>query len=410
MSEMSGMAEVPPAPPGPLPRYVERPRQRGHTALVVGVVILGCAAVAISVFFAATAGSTGGAVLSVAYALVPLPLLWFGYWWLDRYEPEPRRYKAAAFLWGAVGAVSIALVVELAATAWLPISDSVAATVVAPLAEEPAKGLFLLLTFLRWRRIIDGLLDGIVLAGLVGLGFAYLENIIYYSASYVGIPDVPLQGVESATTTFIVRGIASPLAHPLFTTAFGLGVAGAVLVRSRLLKVTLAGAGMGGSIFMHGLWNGAASFGGGVGFVIAYLFLALVLFALIAAAIVLRVRQVGILERSLSHAAERGWLHPAEIPYIVRFAYRRRAAAFAGHHGGPQRAQATRRYQLLAVRLGHLHHAVMSGRSLPHGVERTLALVESMRELRPWVLLPPPMAPLRPGGASERGAHGRPLT
>jgi RsiW-degrading membrane proteinase PrsW (M82 family) len=34
----------------------------------------------------------------------------------------------------------------------------------------------------RWRRFaFDGVLDGLVYAGMVGLGFAFTENILYYS-------------------------------------------------------------------------------------------------------------------------------------------------------------------------------------------------------------------------------------
>src|SRR5688500_3272531 len=41
------------------------------------------------------------AARAVALGLLPVPIAWAAYWWLDRYEPEPRRYKLAAFAWGA---------------------------------------------------------------------------------------------------------------------------------------------------------------------------------------------------------------------------------------------------------------------------------------------------------------------
>ena len=48
-----------------------------------------------------------------------------------------------------------------------------------PVTEEASKGLFLLL-LLWWRRAeLDGILDGIVYAGMVGIGFAFVENILY---------------------------------------------------------------------------------------------------------------------------------------------------------------------------------------------------------------------------------------
>ena len=40
---------------------------------------------------------------------------------------------------------------------------------------------------LWWRRAeLDGVLDGIVYAGMVGIGFAFTENILYLAAAYNG--------------------------------------------------------------------------------------------------------------------------------------------------------------------------------------------------------------------------------
>ena len=60
------------------------------------------------------------------------------------------------------------------------------AAVVAPITEEGAKGLFILLLLWFRRRVIDGVLDGIVYAGLVGVGFAFTENILYLGARLHG--------------------------------------------------------------------------------------------------------------------------------------------------------------------------------------------------------------------------------
>ena len=53
-------------------------------------------------------------------------------------------------------------------------------------ARRPPRALFLLL-LLWWRRHeLDGILDGIVYAGMVGIGFAFVENILYLAAAYNG--------------------------------------------------------------------------------------------------------------------------------------------------------------------------------------------------------------------------------
>lgn len=377
--------------PDRLPRYVERPRQRGRLLLNVltGIgVVVGLGEV---VLFAAGADALEGARLAVVYALVPLPVLWFVYWWLDRYEPEPRRYKVAAFVWGGVGAVGIALAVQVLVGQTTDLTEKQLATFVAPATEEPAKGLFLLLTFLRWRRIIDGFLDGLVVAGLVGLGFAFVENIGYYALSYAGGPDVPIAGAQGAAGTFVVRGLASPFAHPLFLSATGIALGLSVAIRSKVLKVLVCTVGLAVSMALHGLWNGSASYFGAAGFALTYFGLFLLFVTLSVLAVVARSRQVRTLERSLSYVAERGWIHPAEIPYLSRFGYRRQARRHARRHHGRVAGRVVLRYQRLATEMAFLHDAIMRGQTKPHGVERTYALLDAMYELRPALRFPPPL-------------------
>ena len=103
----------------------------------------------------------------------------------------------------------------------------------APVTEEATKGAFLVL-LLWWRRHeLDGVLDGIVYAGMVGIGFAFTENILYLAAAYNGTDGLGPGGTEALTGTFIVRCLLSPFAHPLFTAFIGIGVGLAVASRSR---------------------------------------------------------------------------------------------------------------------------------------------------------------------------------
>jgi len=378
--------------PARMPKYRETPRQRGRLVLLIGFIVIALAGVAGGIAISLSAGDPEGAGLSILFAFIPLPLLWFAYWWLDRYEPEPLRYKFAAFVWGGVVAVAIALGVQLAIQATWNLSDESMGTIVAPLSEEPAKCIFLMLTFLRARRVIDGFLDGLIYAGLVGIGFAFIENIGYYAASYLGSPDIKIAGAEGVTTTFIVRGVFSPFAHPLFTSAFGIAIGIALAARSRTAKAVILTLGLAVSVGLHALWNGSVFLGGGAGFVLVYLALGVVLLAVGTLAIVVRARQVRILEQSLTYVADRGWIHPAEIPYLSRFGYRKAARRFAKENHGRMAARVVRRYQTLATEMAFLHHAVMAGRSKPQGIERTYALLDAMYALRPMLRLPPAMA------------------
>jgi len=377
------------------PPYVEAFRQRGRFCWIVVVAVVGVLGIAGGIYFSLTADDTAGAGLSIFYAMLPLPLLWFVYWWLDRYEPEPRRYKIAAFVWGGVVAVAIALGVELWVDRATDLTQNELATFIAPAVEEPAKCLFLLVTFLRSRRVIDGMLDGLIFAGLVGIGFAFVENIGYYAFSYSGIPgEVDLDGAGGATATFVVRGIFSPFAHPLFTSAFGIALGIAVTRRSRLLQALLVVLGLAVSMGLHGVWNGSLSYGGGVGFLLAYLALGAVLAIVAVIAIIVRVRQVRTFEQSLAYVAQRGWIHPAETPYLARFAYRSAARKYAKQNHGPVAEQVVRRYQRLASEMAFLHDRVMRGQRVPHGVDRTYALLDAMYALRPGLRLPPALTPV----------------
>ncbi len=379
-----------------LPPTTEPFRQKGRMFWIVVVTLVAALGIGGGVFMSLTADDARGASLSIIYAMLPLPLLWFVYWWLDRYEPEPRRYKFAAFVWGAVVSVTIAILLQLAIQSIWDLSDEEMATFIAPITEEPAKCLFLVLTFIRARRVIDGMLDGLIFAGLVGIGFAFVENIGYYAFSYSGAAgDVGLDGAGGATATFIVRGVFSPFAHPLFTSAFGIALGIAVTKRSWLLKVLLLILGMAGSIALHAAWNGSISYGGGMGFVLVYLGLAVVLAIVATIAIVVRVRQVRTFEKSLNYIAQRGWIHPAEIPYLSRFSHRSAARKYAKTHHGAAAAAVVKRYQRRAAEVAFLHDRTMRGQRVPNGVERTYALLDEMYALRPGVRLPPALMPYR---------------
>ncbi len=381
--------------PDTAPPPVKDPRrQRGRLPLMIGTGLLGVAAVGLVVYFGFRADSAQAVGVGLALGLVPLPLLGLFYWWIDRYEPEPRRYVAAAFLWGAGGAAGIALVVNTFLSESLGLTDGQTATFVAPLVEETAKGLFLLATFLRARKVIGGVLDGLFYAGVVGLGFAFIENIIYYSASYLGGPELGISGTQGATATFVIRGVVSPFAHPLFTASLGLALGLAVLTRSWWARVPLVVGGWAGSMLLHGLWNGSLSYAGIAGFALLYLVLVLVFIGFVALAIILRQRQFVVLRRSLSYVADRGWIHPAELPWLTWFGYRAQARRHAKAQGGSEAAAAVRRYQRLATQLAFVHDAVMLGRPGRRGVERTLAIRAEMDALRPQLRLPPAIAPL----------------
>ena len=99
------------------------------------------------------------------------------------------------------------------------ISDDTSLAVVAPVTEEATKGAFLLL-LLWWRRAeLDGVLDGIVYAGMVGIGFAFVENILYLAAAYNGTDGIGPGGTDGADGdvrgALPVQPVRAPLLHQL---------------------------------------------------------------------------------------------------------------------------------------------------------------------------------------------------
>lgn len=132
----------------------------------------------------------------------------------------------------------------------------------APLVEETAKGTAILLLFLFRRRHFESVLDGIVVSGLVATGFAFTENVLYLGTAFSEDKALGSATLGSTTVaTFIVRGLMTPFAHPLFTSMTGIGFALAATVRPGRhwrWRWTLPLAYWLLAMTLHGTWNGSS--------------------------------------------------------------------------------------------------------------------------------------------------------
>lgn len=198
-------------------------------------------------------------LLSCVAALIPALLYLAVIYWFDRYEKEPLWLLTAAFLWGAIPSIILALIFNLIfgipfyVLAGEGLGDTLVATLVAPPVEETVKGLALLGIFFFLRHEIDSLLDGIIYGAMVGMGFAMVENVFYF----VGIFEEG--GYEAWSYLVFLRAIIFGLNHSLFTGITGLGLGIARLTTSTGVRFTVPILGWAGAVGLHFLHNLAAS-------------------------------------------------------------------------------------------------------------------------------------------------------
>lgn len=209
-------------------------------------------------------------IIGLVCASLPVPIYIMLLLWIDRYESEPLWMLATTFLWGALVAVFIAIILNTingaivaAATRSNQIGQNFGAVISAPIVEESAKALILLVLFLWKKDEFDGIIDGIVYAGMVGLGFAMTENILYYGRAVH-------EGVGALTFIFVLRGMAAPFSHPLFTSMTGIGLGWSRQSNNGFVKLVTPILGFMLAILLHATWNGMATYGGAVGFFAGY--------------------------------------------------------------------------------------------------------------------------------------------
>lgn len=360
------------------------------TVVVTLLALVGAAAMLLVI---ALSGAPTTLALATLLAFLPVGPVVACFLWLDRYEPEPRALLAAGLVWGGCVATFGALVLQGVGGLFGGFDDRQMLALVAPVTEEATKGLFLLL-LLWWRRgELDGVLDGLVYAGMVGVGFAFVENILYLAAAYDGTDGLGPGGTAALTTTFVVRCLVSPFAHPFFTAFLGIGIGLAVSTRSGPLRVAAPFAGYVMAVTAHALWNSAAFDGS---FIVVYLTLMAPAFAaLIVLAGWLRSMERKMLARALQDAAARGLLPATDIRWLVDLPARRMSRSHARQVAGDEGERAMREYQQAAVELGFLHHRYLRGTAPPDFAARGQTHVARLRAVRPLLSFPGQVVPPR---------------
>ncbi|MGI8885276.1 MAG: PrsW family glutamic-type intramembrane protease [Pyrinomonadaceae bacterium] len=285
----------------------EPPRSQTKRYIIIGTTIFAVVFMSLIVmllmFF-----SVGpvAAVIATVVAFTPAMFYLMPMLWLDRYDPEPFWLLALAFAWGALVSVIVSFIINTAISIGAgsidPELGTVAGAVIsAPIFEEGSKGLGLVILLIFFRKYFDGILDGIVFAGVIALGFATVENVLYYGRGILQ------GGVPGLAILFVMRGILSPFAHVTFTAMTGIGCGIARESHNKFVRIFLPIVGYGLAVTLHAFWNGMAVLGGLGGFLLGYLILEIPFFLiLVGFAFYTMFRQNKILKEMLAIDVARG--------------------------------------------------------------------------------------------------------
>jgi len=180
--------------------------------------------------------------------------------WLDRNEKEPIWLLATAFFWGAVVATAYSGVAngvfkELAEglIGNAGVASYMTASLSAPLVEEFTKGIALVAIFVIFQREFDNALDGVVYGAMVGMGFAWFENITYYVMHTDGVWDM----LKLTYLRGVLNGVST---HATFTGLTGLGFGLARMARRGWWRWGLVPLFWSMAMIAHFAWNAFASF------------------------------------------------------------------------------------------------------------------------------------------------------
>jgi RsiW-degrading membrane proteinase PrsW (M82 family) len=206
------------------------------------------------------AGLTG-LLLSLLFGFVPMFIFAWLVYLLDRYEKEPGRLLGGVFIWGAVVAAGSAYLINTMLgmeiylfTGSATASNLTTSSIVAPIVEESLKGLAVLIVFWIFHQEFDSLMDGILYAAIVALGFAATEN-----AFYIYTQGFQADGLPGILFMAFVRVVMVGWQHPFYTAFTGIGLAIARLNRGNLIKIFAPILGWSLAVFTHSVHNTLAT-------------------------------------------------------------------------------------------------------------------------------------------------------
>jgi RsiW-degrading membrane proteinase PrsW (M82 family) len=322
-------------------------------------------------------------LVGMVCAMLPVPIYVTLVLWIDRYESEPIWMLATAFFWGALVAVFVAYILNTAVGTFVGVvtqsaqaAEASAAVISAPIVEESSKAFILFVLFFWKKDEFDGVIDGIVYASLVALGFAMTENFQYYGKAAIS---------GALTGTFIIRGFFAPFSHPLFTSMTGIGLGLSRQTKNQALKFIAPVAGLLLAMFLHGIWNGSAAVGGLLGFILAYVVIMVPAFLVLLGVIVFSLRREGrVVREFLLPDFQRGQLTQQEYDQLCSI-YRRMGASFnALTSGGMTKWRACMQFNQMGSELAFHRSRVARGifKSEQAAREREVGYLQMLQDLQ----------------------------
>ncbi|MCK5686459.1 PrsW family intramembrane metalloprotease [bacterium] len=199
----------------------------------------------------------------VIISLLP-SLFWLWYFYKkDKYEPEPIKMIVKIFLLGCLSTVFAAFgnetLIKISINSNFFANNSPLKTsfimyflIIGPV-EEIVKFLVIKL-FVFNDKNFNEIMDGIIYGITVALGFAFIENILYFYkfANYSGRFINPAQ-FQEGVFTICVRAVTANIAHAIFTGIMGyyIGIARFSVEKSKKYLIS----GVIYAIFIHGLYD-----------------------------------------------------------------------------------------------------------------------------------------------------------
>ena len=352
-------------------------------------------------------------------ALIPLLVIIALVRWIDRWEPEPILFYVLSLGWGAGVSVYLAfegnkwwgnemkkwlfenrqLSDQDGGIPYIKGDDGIAllynilhTAVGAGVIEEGVKGLGLLLMFIFLKKYINGPIDGMIYGTLIGAGFAFTENILYFATADVKNNFIKQAGMDASQDvlgqTIVIRAVASPFVHPICTAITGLLIGLAATQRlSWLFVLPLGLAGYAMAAGLHASHNFSGIIRIAEDTWTRILIQIPVYISAIAMIIVVKNLQRTTVKRGIRLLVADGFIGKEDETMLMKSSLRSRAVAWAGERlaasGGVAQdgRKAMRRYQSELLQAGFFRALLADNEKSPD-----LAVIRRERERMSFIL------------------------